>query len=60
MLIMHHPVHAEKCAKDTRLYLGLIGAWKGTMRVGDFPSALLGLTPTLTHSREVCEPEARP
>ena len=29
LLTMHHPVHAEKWAKDTRLYLGLIGAWRG-------------------------------
>ena len=31
LLQMHHPVHAEKWAKDTRLYLGLIGAWRGPM-----------------------------
>ena len=38
LLTMHHPVHAEKWAKGTRLYLGLIGAWKGpTEELGGFP-----------------------
>ena len=33
LLTMHNPVDAEKWAKDTRLYLGLIGPWRGHMGV---------------------------
>ena len=33
LLTMHHPVHAEKWVKDTRLYLCLIAAWRGPMGV---------------------------
>ena len=31
LLTMHHPVHAEKWVRDTRLYLGLIAASRGPM-----------------------------
>ena len=34
VLTMHCPVHAEKWAKDTRLYLGLIGFWRGPLDAG--------------------------
>ena len=34
LLTMHLPVHAEKWAKDTRLYLGLIGACRGPIGGG--------------------------
>ena len=34
LLTMHNPVHVVKWPKDTRLYLGLIGAQRGTMGLG--------------------------
>ena len=40
LLTMHHPVHAEKWAKDTRLYLGLKGAWRGPMGGGGWGVSL--------------------
>ena len=29
LLTIHYSVYGEKWAKDTRVYLGLIGAWRG-------------------------------
>ena len=35
LLRMHYLMHVEKWTKDTRLNLGLIGAWRGPVGVGD-------------------------